>query len=72
MALGAGKYDELCTDVLKRSGAVGAIVMVIGGDKGSGFSVHAPFELLASLPDVLRTIAEGIENDSATGDVLKN
>jgi hypothetical protein len=72
MALGAGKYDELCTYVVERSGAVGAIVMVLGGEKGSGFSVQAPFEVLARLPGVLRTIAEGIENDSASGDFKRN
>lgn len=40
MALGPGKYDDLCTYVRVESGAVMALVIVVGGNRGDGFSVQ--------------------------------
>jgi len=63
MAFGPGKYDELCTNVREASGAESVVLMVLGGNKGSGFSVQsksavAP-ELLANLLEyVSRLIRE--------------
>jgi hypothetical protein len=63
MALGPGKYDDLATLVRDGAKAAGVIVIVIGGSKGSGFSVQATFEVTAKLPDLLRTMADNIERD---------
>ena len=63
MALGPGKYDELCTEVRERAQAAAAIVMVFGGKEGTGFSVQAPPELNLTLPSVLRNLAAMIEED---------
>lgn len=41
MAEGPGKYDELCTHVRVESAAECAIVIVVNGIQGSGFSVQA-------------------------------
>lgn len=58
MSNGAGKYDDLCTVVRERSEAQGAIVIVLGGNLGSGFSVQANIETLSQLPEMLETIAK--------------
>jgi hypothetical protein len=57
MTVGPGKYDDLCTVVREKANAAAAIVIVIGGTKGSGFSVQCDPPTLARLPDVLETMA---------------
>jgi hypothetical protein len=63
MALGAGKYDDLCTYVREQSKAMGACVMVFGGEAGWGFSIQAPPEAMFELAKVLRHMAEVCERD---------
>jgi hypothetical protein len=63
MPVGPGKYDDLCTLVIEKAEAHGAIVLVFGGNRGSGFSVQAPVEVLNELPNILRTVADQIELD---------
>lgn len=61
--LGAGKYDDLCTYVREQAGVDGiggAIVMVLGGKLGSGFSVQISIELMNKLPDMLEELAREI------------
>jgi hypothetical protein len=61
MAVGPGKYDELCTLVREQAKARAAIVIIIGGDKGSGFSVQAEdTQASAVLPDLLENMAKQI------------
>lgn len=64
MAYGAGKYDALCTEVRETSEAEGAIVIVLDGKFGSGFSVQADAGTLAKLPDMLETIAKQIRQSA--------
>ena len=40
MPLGKGKYDDLCTKVREDAHAVAALVIVIRGNKGDGFSLQ--------------------------------
>lgn len=61
MPAGAGKYDDLCTYVRKQALAVGAIVIVVDGKQGSGFSVQGPVELQADLPTILQVVADEIK-----------
>jgi hypothetical protein len=63
MAIGPGKYDELCTYVMEQAQAYGAVVIVFGGEKGPGFSVQAPLNVCATLPRILRALADDIEKD---------
>lgn len=63
MAAGPGKYDRLATDVRTKAEAKAVVVIVVGGNKGSGFSVQATVETVLALPALLRTIADGIEED---------
>lgn len=65
--IGPGKYDDLCTYVREKSGAVGAIVIIVEGDKGMGFSVQAPPRVHVQLAGVLRYIS-----DTITLDILKD
>jgi hypothetical protein len=63
MTVGPGKYDKLCTYVRKQSKAVGALVIIIGGDKGHGFSMQSPSDTMAGVPELLEDIAKQIRKD---------
>jgi hypothetical protein len=65
---GPGKYDDLVTDVRKRTNAAGVALIVFGGDKGNGFSVQADATLTPTLPAVLRAMADAIEEDTQVPD----
>jgi len=65
MAIGPGKYDDLCTLVRERAGIGtelrgegGVILIVVGGNKGSGFSCQATLDTTLALPDILEDIAK--------------
>jgi len=61
MALGPGKYDELCTLVREETRAEAALVIIINGKKGSGFSCQSEhFDALLKLPELLEDIAKQI------------
>jgi hypothetical protein len=55
-----GKYDDLCTGARLVAKAEGVILIVINGEKGSGFSVQGTIEVLHQLPEVLEAVAEQI------------
>ena len=72
MAIGPGKYDDLCTEVRERVGLGGAdemprgggvLVIVVGGDKGNGFSCQADLPTTMGLPNLLEMIAAQIRKD---------
>lgn len=63
MAIGAGKYDDLCTYVREQSESQGAIVIVLKGKYGHGFSIQASPALLIEMTDILETMARQIRND---------
>jgi hypothetical protein len=64
MALGPGKYDDLCTLVRLQADADAAIVIVLGGRVGNGFDCQGSPELILQLPGILRSIADQIETDT--------
>ena len=56
-----GKYDKECEEVFHSNKADAAIVIVLGGERGSGFSVTLTHSGLAyQLPDVLERMAQDI------------
>lgn len=59
---GPGKYDAACTKALVETKAKVAILIVFGGEHGSGFSVNSvsPADEL-QLPKLLRDLADMIE-----------
>jgi len=63
---GPGKYDQLATYVREQAQAEGVVVMVHRGDKGSGFSVQGPLPYLLKLPELLRLVADAIEEGRMT------
>ena len=64
MASGPGKYDDLCSYVREQAEAEAAFVIVIRGNRGSGFSCQASPELALVLPDIL----EQVLRDMRAGD----
>jgi len=67
MAIGPGKYDDLCTTVRESVEADAALVIIINGRKGSGFSLQtADLGVLADLPATLRRTADQIEQSYGT------
>ena len=70
MALGPGKYDDLCTYVREQVGITnqggGVVVIVLGGKHGSGFACQADFQTTVALPDLLEKIARQMRADGGT------
>jgi hypothetical protein len=69
MPMGPGKYDELCKTALDAAKAEGAILMIVNGEHGNGFSVIATAEELFRLPAMLRGMADDIEESFRYGRV---
>lgn len=69
MAMGPGKYDDVATMARIASQARGGVVVIVfKGSKGSGFAVQSEDpEILNSLPETLRFMADQIEQDLAKG-----
>jgi len=61
--IGPGRYDDLCTEVREKTDAAGVIVIVIDGNKGSGFSCQSDLLTLALLPEMLEFVADKIRRD---------
>lgn len=61
--IGPGKYDDLTTEVRERTKAEGVILIVLKGDRGSGFSCQANVLVTMNLPEMLRSMADEIEQD---------
>lgn len=73
MAIGPGKYDDLCTLVreeLKKRGIVAhAVMLIVTGShpSESGFSIQATLPQTLLLPKMLRYMATSIESDHKEG-----
>lgn len=69
--IGPGKYDAICTQVREQAFAELAVVIVLNGIRGSGFSCQiddthgAASGALARLPDMLEIMARQIRADQA-------
>jgi hypothetical protein len=63
MTVGPGKYDHLCTTVREKAQAQVAIIIVIDGNKGSGFSCQATPLVMVDVPQVLEKLAADIRAD---------
>lgn len=59
---GPGKYDYACTLARSVTEAQGVVLMILEGRYGAGFSVQCGDPaMLASLPSLLRKVADDIE-----------
>lgn len=64
MAEGEGKYNDLCLEVLEKSKAGCAIVIVLDGERGNGFSVNALSpDYIYALPRILEWISRVTRQD---------
>jgi hypothetical protein len=62
---GPGKYDDVATVARESAGAVAVLLIVIHGDRGSGFSVQTlEPDLLPVLPALLEETARQIRLDA--------
>jgi hypothetical protein len=61
--LGPGKYDALCTLVRHRAHARGAIVVVVGGSDGDGFSAQLSPEDIRIAIKAFREVADQLQAD---------
>lgn len=63
MALGPGKYDDLCTYVRTKAKADGALVVIINGELGGGFSAQLSLLDTIKMAATLREIADKIDSE---------
>ncbi|CAE6812045.1 hypothetical protein R75461_06406 [Paraburkholderia nemoris] len=56
----AGLFDTACSYVRDATRARCAVVIVIDGESGSGYSVVGPLEAQVLLPDILHKIADSL------------
>ena len=63
--IGPGKYDKACTVVREMTAATCAMVVVIGGNKGAGFSVQTADPInVTALASMLEHIARQLREDA--------
>lgn len=69
MPIGPGKYDDLCTRARDAAKAKMAVLVIVGGEKGDGFSVQVqahpsdPLTDPRALVNLLRNMADQIQQD---------
>lgn len=63
MAFGPGKYDAELNIAKAMAGATNAVLLIIDGRHGGGFSAQLTPALTAGIPTMLRSIADSIEAD---------
>lgn len=68
MAIGPGKYDAQCTAARLSAEADGAILIIVNGLAGSGFSCQAEPQVLVKLPAILENLAAQIRADMQSGE----
>lgn len=62
---GPGKYDAEATVVRESTSAFGVALIIVGGDRGAGFSVQGSASFIAQLPDILEDMARDIRAQQA-------
>lgn len=66
MTIGPGKYDDVCTAARVAAGAEVALVIIINGNKGSGFSMQGDAKALitsGTVADLLEAVAAELRRD---------
>jgi len=70
MPIGPGKYDDLCTYVRTTANAKSALLIIIGGNLGHGFSMQtADPSVLFGMAGMLRDVAQQIEDSLRAGKI---
>lgn len=70
MSDGPGRYDDIATIARSMTNAEGVILFIWNGNRGQGFEVQF-FDpvLLRKVPEILRDMADQIEEDTKNGEV---
>lgn len=63
--IGPGKYDNLTTEIRRLTDANGAVLIILDGRIGSGFSAQVEPEAAERMPAILRQVADQMEEDHA-------
>jgi hypothetical protein len=66
MPIGPGKYDHICTVARNAAQARGALLIILDGDQGSGFSVQCigplhPLQIAKTLEETAKQIRQSFE-----------
>lgn len=61
MAQGPGKYDDALTVAREACGSTAALLIVLNGRHGPGFSMQAEGKWVIAAPALLRAVADEIE-----------
>lgn len=62
---GPGKYDEICTVAREAALAQCALLIILDGEHGHGFSAQFTDQsYVQKLPAILRQVADQIEHDA--------
>ena len=69
MPLGGGKYNDALEDVRERYKILEAILIVVEGARGPGFTAALSAEALANVPKILRDTADQIEAIYRSGEI---
>jgi hypothetical protein len=66
--IGPGKYDDLVTDIVKEVGidqhGGGVVLIIVGGNKGNGFSCQCDLGTLITLPELLQEVVNQMKADT--------
>ena len=65
MATGGGPYDEVCELCRSLTTAEGAVVIILGGALGSGYSLTVPHDRISEIVPVLEEMLQTIMADIA-------
>lgn len=57
------EYDDICERLRRACGADGVVVVFVGGKHGSGASIRMPARAYPHVPSLLRTFADGFEEE---------
>lgn len=57
------QYDDNCTRLREETKAEGVIMIIINGDKGTGFGVQLNPLIAPLVPQILRNIADQMDGD---------
>ena len=68
MSNGPGKYNDLCVEAMEKAKAKCAIVIIMDGENGNGFSVNAVSpDYIHALPKMLMVMAIKVQQDLEAG-----
>ncbi len=62
--IGEGKYDQVCSLARMAAGAEGALLIVLNGRHGNGFSAQISIRMVEFIPALLRDVANQIEAEA--------